>query len=66
MANKSYDKKDINKSLNKINLNSNNSIIIDDCPYFWIKDLSNLLISKRFYDYKIMKLLNYEYLKIYY
>ena len=67
MANKSNEKKDINKSLNKINLNSNDSIIIDDCPYFWCKDLSNLLISKRFYDYKIMNLLknNYDDLKTY-
>ena len=61
MANKPNEKKDLKKSLNKINLNSKNTIIIDDCPYFWPKDLSNLLLSKRFFDYKIMNLLkNYE------
>ena len=54
-------RKKIKNSLDKINLNSKNTIIIDDCPYFWPKDFSNLLLSKRFFDYKIMNLLkNYE------
>ena len=40
-----------------INLNSDISIIINDCQYFWSKDLSNLLLSKRFFDNKIMKIM---------
>ena len=61
IANEPNKKKEIKKSLNKLNLSSHNSIIIDDCPYFWPENLSNLLLSKRFYDYKIMNLLNKNY-----
>ena len=61
MANNKIEKKDIIKSLNKINLNSKNTIIIDDSPKLWPENLSNLLLSKKFCDFKIMNLLNKNY-----
>ena len=46
--------RDIDKNLTKINLNHQNSIIIDDNPSNWRNNLNNIILSKRFYDYKIM------------
>ena len=46
--------RDIDKNLTKINLNHQNSIIIDDNPSTWRNNLNNIILSKRFYDYKIM------------
>ena len=53
-ANDDIYNRDIDKNLTKINLNHQNSIIIDDNPSTWRNNLNNIILSKRFYDYKIM------------
>ncbi len=53
-ANDDISFRDTDKNLSKINLNSENSIIIDDNPSTWRNNLNNIILSKRFYDYKIM------------
>ena len=53
MANKDLKNRDLFKNLVKINLKSDNSIILDDNCYVWEKNLSNLLLSKRFFDYQM-------------
>ena len=63
MANRDLKNRDLYKNLEKINLNSNNSIILDDNCYAWEKNLSNLLLSKRFFDYQMMNFLYKNYSK---
>ena len=53
-ANDDIQNRDVDKNLNKINLNVENSVIIDDNPSNWRNNLNNIILSKRFYDYKIM------------
>ena len=63
ISKKKLDDNNYNKSLSNINLNSNNSIILDDEPLYWENNLSNLILSKKFYDYQIMIVLKKNYFK---
>ena len=63
MANKDLKNRDLYKNLEKINLKSENSIILDDNCYAWKNNLSNLLLSKRFFDYQMMNFLFINYSK---
>ena len=63
MVNKDLKNRDLYKNLEKINLKSENSIILDDNCYAWEKNLSNLLLSKRFFDYQMMNFLHINYSK---
>ena len=49
------------KSLNVINLKPSNSIILDDEPIYWGKNLSNLILSKKFFSYQMMIILKLKY-----
>ena len=44
------------KYLDNLNLETKTTLIFDDNPILWVKDYSNVIISKKFIDKEIMYL----------